>query len=411
MTPKAQIFLSYARPDEEAVSQLYQQLVEAGFRPWMDTQDILPGEDWKLAIQRAIDASDFFLVCMSNRSINRRGFLQREIREALDIWQEQLDSDIYVIPVRLEACDPPEALSTFQWVDLFEDGGWRRLVNALRVGMRRRTAEPAPDQPVQSTSGANDFRVRPPSRRSLRRKLPKREGTFIDFLLSPPRGFAGITALMGAGVVGNLLAGVITVVWGSTLWQLAIWILSILALLYAVYLFWRRSRPQMLLPENQQPGKHRGLILLVGTGRPGEDPMSQSAGDAITYHLSDGYEAGLEVCWLVASSGEKGSFPVAQRIQEVCQGKGVTAPIYTIADPFSVQETHDLVQRIYAEAVPQAGLSEDDVIADFTGGVKPMSAGMVLACGERRAMQYMYGRKKTVASVPRLIEFTPRGRR
>jgi hypothetical protein len=61
--------------------------------------------------------------------------------------------------------------------------------------------------------------------------------------------------------------------------------------------------------------------------------------------------------------------------------------------------------------VPKASLSEREVIADFTGGVKPMSAGMILACGDRRPMQYMYGRKEGIASIPRIIEFAQRGRR
>ena len=51
---KAQVFLSYARPDEEEVAKLYQELSDAGFKPWMDTKDILPGENWRLSIHRAI---------------------------------------------------------------------------------------------------------------------------------------------------------------------------------------------------------------------------------------------------------------------------------------------------------------------------------------------------------------------
>jgi CRISPR/Cas system-associated protein Csm6 len=157
--------------------------------------------------------------------------------------------------------------------------------------------------------------------------------------------------------------------------------------------------------------KHRGLIVLVGTGRPGEDPMSQSAGIAIEYHMSAGQESGLEMCWLIATAGESGSLPIAQKLKEACQARNVKADIRTVSDPFSVQESYDLVQRIYDEEVPKASLSEREVIADFTGGVKPMSAGMILACGDRRPMQYMYGRKEGIASIPRIIEFAQRGRR
>jgi hypothetical protein len=142
----AQIFLSYAREDREKVESLYQALSEAGFKPWMDTRDILPGEQWRSSIQRAVRGSDFFLACLSRNSVGKRGWIQREVREALDTWQEMLDSDIYLIPVRLEDCDAPDRLRDFQWVDLFEEDGWTRLVEAIRVGIERRaeTASSAP---------------------------------------------------------------------------------------------------------------------------------------------------------------------------------------------------------------------------------------------------------------------------
>jgi len=135
---RTQIFLCYARRDRERVEALYQELSDAGFKPWMDTKNILPGEKWKVTIERAIRQSDFFLSCLSANSVNRRGFIQKEIRQALDIWQEMLDSDIYLIPVRIEKCKIPDSLLDFQCVDLFEDSGWTDLVRAIRVGMKRR---------------------------------------------------------------------------------------------------------------------------------------------------------------------------------------------------------------------------------------------------------------------------------
>jgi len=145
-----QIFLSYAREDEKKVKKLYQKLSKAGFKPWMDKKDILPGEDWQSTIQKAIGHSNFFLVCLSDHSADhQRGWRQREIRQALDIWQEKLDSDIYLIPVRLDDCEVPESLRKFQWVDLCEADGWTRLVEAIREGMKRqgRVDEPTVKKP------------------------------------------------------------------------------------------------------------------------------------------------------------------------------------------------------------------------------------------------------------------------
>jgi hypothetical protein len=103
----------------------------------MGEKDILPGEAWEPSIERAIRAADFFLPCLSTNSVNARGVIQREIKCALDIWQEKSDHDIYLIPIRLEECELPESLRRFQWVDIFEEEGWSRLVEALKVGLER----------------------------------------------------------------------------------------------------------------------------------------------------------------------------------------------------------------------------------------------------------------------------------
>jgi tetratricopeptide (TPR) repeat protein len=99
----------------------------------------LPGELWSNSIQIAIEESDFFLACISNHSIDKRGILQKEVKTALDDWEGMLEGDIYLIPVRLEDCSVPNRLDDFQWVDLFKEDGWFQLENAIRKGMDRRT--------------------------------------------------------------------------------------------------------------------------------------------------------------------------------------------------------------------------------------------------------------------------------
>jgi tetratricopeptide (TPR) repeat protein len=130
-----QIFLCYAREDETQVKELYQRLSAERFKPWMDRLDILPGRKWKSSIRQAIRQSDFFLACLSKNSVNKRGYIQQEIKEALDVWQEKLDSDVYLIPTRLEECQVPESLQDVQWVDLFYEEGWQQLLDALNVGL------------------------------------------------------------------------------------------------------------------------------------------------------------------------------------------------------------------------------------------------------------------------------------
>jgi hypothetical protein len=172
MKAAVQIFLSYAREDEERVETLYQKLSDAGFKPWMYKKDILPGEQWKSRIPQAIRHSDFFLVCLSANSVDKRGWIQKEIKEALDTWQEMLDSDIYLIPVRLEDCRVPERLSDFQWVNLFEKDGWTRLVEAIRVGIERRAKATKPV--AQKFTPFESHPVYKLSSHEVERKAPKK---------------------------------------------------------------------------------------------------------------------------------------------------------------------------------------------------------------------------------------------
>ena len=235
-----------------------------------------------------------------------------------------------------------------------------------------------------------------------------RPTTLAEFLIAPPRTVTGVLALLSFGILGNVLAGLSGLAAGSSVWLLALWVPSIGLLLVALWLLTvlrRRATPRVLVPDDQRPVKHRGLIVLVGTGRPKEDPLVQSAASAIDYHRSIEPNVGLQCCWLIATAGENGSVPVADALKQRYQGQNLTVHIRVVADPFQIQETYNLVQRIYTEEVPRAGLAEHEVIADFTGGVKPMSAGMILACGERRPMQYMFGRKPGIASTPSLVSF------
>lgn len=138
------IFIRYASENRDQVKGLYDRLRLAGHNPWMDSVDIVGGEDWERSIGRAIHSADFFLACLSNNSLQKRGFLQKELLQALDKWREKLPDDVYLIPVRLEECAMPERLAKFQAIDLFQEGGWERLLEALRSGGQRLAQEEAP---------------------------------------------------------------------------------------------------------------------------------------------------------------------------------------------------------------------------------------------------------------------------
>jgi hypothetical protein len=128
------VFLCHASADKPAVRDLYQRLNQEGFiQPWLDEEELLPGQDWQFEIPKAVRASDVVLVCLSPQSITKAGYVQKEIKFALDIADEQLEGTIFLIPVRLEACDVPERLRKWHWANLFEARGYERLLRALKL--------------------------------------------------------------------------------------------------------------------------------------------------------------------------------------------------------------------------------------------------------------------------------------
>jgi DNA-binding response OmpR family regulator len=125
------IFLCHSSDDKPQVRELYQKLCTDGFEPWLDEEDLLPGQDWQREMPKAIRAADIVPVCLSKPSITKAGYVQKEIKYALDVADMQPEGTIFLIPVKLEPCDVPERLSMRHWVNLYEPSGYGRLLRAL----------------------------------------------------------------------------------------------------------------------------------------------------------------------------------------------------------------------------------------------------------------------------------------
>jgi len=126
------IFLCYAKEDILTVKSLYHNLKQEGLNPWLDIIDILPGQNWKLEIQRAINASSFALICLSQMSVQKKGFLNKEIKWALDRQAEMPEGNIFLIPVKIEDCELNQQFVNIQAVELLKADGYERLIEAVK---------------------------------------------------------------------------------------------------------------------------------------------------------------------------------------------------------------------------------------------------------------------------------------
>jgi tetratricopeptide (TPR) repeat protein len=143
---ESKIFISYARPeDQQAALRLYNDLKNAGLNPWLDINNLLPGQNWKSEIRRAIENSAHFIAIFSYTSVWK---IQREVQNefnfAWDVYKnlKDLASTIFFIPVRLDDCNIPEEMRSevynatieeyIHYVDLFPyDENWREGVEKI----------------------------------------------------------------------------------------------------------------------------------------------------------------------------------------------------------------------------------------------------------------------------------------
>ncbi|WP_239374772.1 toll/interleukin-1 receptor domain-containing protein [Frankia sp. Cj5] len=130
--PDGRIFLCYSTSDLAGARALYARLRTDGLAPWLDDEDVLPGQEWEPLVRAVIRNSAAVLVCLTAHAMRRRDFIHKAIGIALDVASEQPEGATYIIPVRLENCAVPDRLRLWRPVDLFDARGYERLLRALR---------------------------------------------------------------------------------------------------------------------------------------------------------------------------------------------------------------------------------------------------------------------------------------
>jgi ATP-dependent Clp protease ATP-binding subunit ClpC len=129
-SPTFRVFLCHSSKDKPAVRNLYKRLKDNDIDPWLDTENLLPGQKWDYEISRAVRSSHVVIVCLSAHT-NKAGYLQKEIKKVLDVADQQPEGTIYLIPLKLEECEVPDRLQDWQWVNLFDENGFEKLMRSL----------------------------------------------------------------------------------------------------------------------------------------------------------------------------------------------------------------------------------------------------------------------------------------
>jgi tetratricopeptide (TPR) repeat protein len=127
----APIFISHPSKDGNLAALVCGALETRGLSCWISSRDIAPGDNYQVAIVRAIRAAKAMVLIFSANANN-----SDEIKKELALADQ---SRLVVIPVRIEDVAPDEAFlyefATRQWIDMFEDreGSIERLAHQLTV--------------------------------------------------------------------------------------------------------------------------------------------------------------------------------------------------------------------------------------------------------------------------------------
>ena len=140
-------FISYASEDRSRVKPVWQRLQQdkdfQGVQFWFDEQELLPGQAWDLEIQKAKDRAIGMVLFLSNTSLEKEGYVQREFKWAVQRMDEMPEGHTFLFPVRLERCGLPYQMRQWQACDLFEEDGYAKLKKALLARLAQVSPPPA----------------------------------------------------------------------------------------------------------------------------------------------------------------------------------------------------------------------------------------------------------------------------
>lgn len=112
------------------------------------------------------------------------------------------------------------------------------------------------------------------------------------------------------------------------------------------------------------PPQYPGLIVLYS--------RKETALAALEHH-----SPALKHCWLIVTPEMQASAG-----ETIAQFPAVRFSALSISNLYNAQACYEIVRHIYQQGVGNMGLRPEQVIADITGGTKPMTMGMIVACLE-----------------------------
>jgi hypothetical protein len=181
-------------------------------------------------------------------------------------------------------------------------------------------------------------------------------------------GFVLNTVLIAAAV--NLVSAILMEAAGVG-WTLFVLILLPVVglLLVNLYQWWRErhlAAGNRIIYNRPSPMEKRGLIVMASN--------EQVQKEAINYHAPQ-----LQHVWIIVTP-EMGA--IGQVLEAHVRKLGAEPHWLSLTSEYDVSMCYQLVREVFTVRAPQLRLLSSQIAADMTGGTKPMTAAMVLACAD-----------------------------
>lgn len=124
------LFISYSHKDAAFVDRLSTRLIEQNVKVWKDKWKIGVSDSFVEKIKAGIKGASYFCIVLSNNSLGSK-WVKEEINLAL--VKESSERGIKILPLRLDDCEIPSALSDRIYVDFKTDfdSGFKQILTLV----------------------------------------------------------------------------------------------------------------------------------------------------------------------------------------------------------------------------------------------------------------------------------------
>lgn len=125
-------FISYTSADRDRVEEIADHLAAQHIAVWMDHRRLKAGQRWDYEIRKALDRASIIVIFISNNSVGKNGYVQKELTQALEKLSEKIMEDIYLIPVLLDDdVEVPYQLKDLQFIRRSDDQFFAKLSDVI----------------------------------------------------------------------------------------------------------------------------------------------------------------------------------------------------------------------------------------------------------------------------------------